>query len=198
LSIDKKKPAVVPSLEPASEVTVAPSVEPASIVYFRIAAGIIILFLLTLLFVGEPAPPLVAGTLAPQTKVTSYDNVDWDLTERFIGQFSIVNFWATWCGPCRYEIPHLVKLQDKYSDRLHVFGLAIDSPAKAVAKSVNEFGINYPVVKVEEQVVDLWRASAVPATYLIDPKGYVLWSTKGAINQEKLQQVVDKFLFSAK
>ena len=169
-----------------------------AIVYFRFAAGIIILFLLTLLFVGEPAPPLTPGTLAPKTKVTSYDNVEWELSDRLKGELSIVNFWATWCGPCRYEIPHLVKLQEKYQNRLRVFGLAIDSPAKAVAKSVKEFGINYPVVKVDEQVVDRWRASAVPATYIIDPKGYVVWSTKGAVTQRKLQEMVDKFLFSTK
>lgn len=115
-----------------------------------------------------------------------------------MGRLTIVNFWATWCGPCRYEIPHLVALQNQHGSRLQVFGLAIDSPAKAVAKSVSDFGINYPIARVDEKVVAQWGASAVPATYLINEKGTIVWSTKGAVTKKKLQEMVDMYLFSTK
>ena len=79
-----------------------------------------------------------------------------------------------------------------------VFGLAIDSPAKAVAKSVSDFGINYPIARVDEKVVTQWGASAVPATYLINEKeGTIVWSTKG-VTRKKLQEMVDMYLFSTK
>ena len=164
-------------------------------VYFRFAAGIIILFLLVLLAMGEPEPPLVAGSPAPQAKVESYDGRSWDLRGLY-GRPILVNFWATWCGPCRYEIPHLVKLSEQYGERMQVVGLAVSSPAAAVAEAVKAFGIRYPVARVSDETVDLWKASAVPATYLLDAKGQVLWSTRGAMTESALQSAVEKHLFS--
>jgi thiol-disulfide isomerase/thioredoxin len=165
--------------------------------YFRFAAAIIILILLVLMFVGEPAPPLPAGSQAPEAKVTSYDQREWVLSD-YYGRPILVNFWASWCGPCRYEIPHLVGINREYAGRLQVVGLAIDSPAKAVAKMVNDFGINYPIAQVDDATVEKWRAFAVPATYLLNESGQIVWSSKGAVTRSKLQEVVRQFLFSTK
>lgn len=168
-----------------------------AIYYFRFAAAIIIFFLLVLMFVGEPAPPLPAGSQAPEAQVTSYDQQKWTLSDHY-GRPMLVNFWASWCGPCRYEIPHLVDINREYAGKLQVVGLAIDSPAKAVAQMVTDFKINYPIAQVDDATVELWRAFAVPATYLLDENGQIVWSSKGAVTGSKLQKVVREHLFSTK
>ena len=149
------------------------------------------------MFVGEPAPPLPAGSQAPEAQVTSYDQQKWTLSDHY-GRPMLVNFWASWCGPCRYEIPHLVDINREYAGKLQVVGLAIDSPAKAVAQMVTDFKINYPIAQVDDATVELWRAFAVPATYLLDENGQIVWSSKGAVTGSKLQKVVREHLFSTK
>ena len=168
-----------------------------AIFYFRFAAGIIIAFLLLLLLAGEPEPPLLAGSQAPVAEVTSYDGQKWKLSGLY-GKPLLVNFWATWCGPCRYEIPHLVDLAKKHQDKIQVVGLVIDSPPAAVAEIVDEFGITYPIAVADGRTIDQWRAFAVPATYLLDASGRILWSSRGAMTRSTLHEVVERHLFSAK
>ena len=166
-------------------------------VYFRFAAGIIIAFLLLLLMMGEPEPPLAAGVSAPTARVSSYDGKIWKLSD-FYGKPIVVNFWATWCGPCRYEIPHLVDLAKQSPEDLQVVGFTVNSPVDEVVKAVKDFGITYPIARVDEPTIDLWRASAVPATYILDANGQIVWSTRGAMTKSTLQKKVAEHLFSPK
>jgi thiol-disulfide isomerase/thioredoxin len=68
------------------------------------------------------------------------------------GQVVLINFWATWCGPCRMETPWLVELQEKYRGRgLRVVGIAVDDPPEAVPPFAREFGVNYPLLLGRER-----------------------------------------------
>jgi len=116
----------------------------------------------TLRFFRNPAPvalpamtDLDGRTLAP---------------ENLRGKVVLVNFWATWCPPCREEIPDLIKLQDRYRDTLVVIGISQDSIApeevKAFAKT---HGMNYPVVMETDAIDNLFPAvSALPTSFFID------------------------------
>ncbi len=99
------------------------------------------------------------------------------------GKIVLLNFWATWCPPCRYEIPDLVRLRDAYSERdVAILGVSVDrgSPQRVrplLARFVDQYGINYPVLLDNElrllrQLVrrDL-TATGVPLTFVIDRKG---------------------------
>lgn len=107
------------------------------------------------------------------------------------GRLLLVNFWATWCGPCREEIPALVRLQgkDEYKN-LQIVGISIDSVAKVIDFSA-EFKINYPLVIGGLESIDLTRqlgnrAAALPFTVLIAPDGRLLATHLGGMNDHSL------------
>lgn len=118
---------------------------------------------------------------------------DWD------GKLRVVNFWATWCAPCREEIPGFVRLQDQYRDKGIVFvGVALDNE-KAVRRFVAETGMNYPVLLAEYSAIDLAKSagnqlSALPFTVLIARDGSYAHAFSGVVNEEQLKIAITRFL----
>ena len=106
------------------------------------------------------------------------------------GKVTLVNFWATWCGPCRAEIPDLIRLQARYPDDLQVIGVSTDEgPVEMVEAFATEFGINYPIVM---HTPELNRAfpgvMALPTSFIIDPDLRVVQTHVGLINPGVLEQ----------
>ncbi|MGC2231693.1 MAG: TlpA disulfide reductase family protein, partial [Candidatus Acidiferrum sp.] len=96
-------------------------------------------------FVRNPDP-------APAFKLTDLEGKPVTL-EAVHGKVVFLNFWATWCGPCRAEVPDLVALQAHYQGRLQIIGLNVDDDDAAdVQKYVDETGINYPVAMASDEV----------------------------------------------
>jgi thiol-disulfide isomerase/thioredoxin len=92
------------------------------------------------------------------------------------GKVILLNFWATWCGPCRAETQDLIQLQNKYKDSLQIIGLAVDVDDAAEVQSFAESsGINYPVaVAPIELRMQYGGITALPTSFLIDPEGRVV------------------------
>ena len=92
------------------------------------------------------------------------------------GKVIFLNFWATWCGPCRAEVPDLVALQDKYKSRLVVIGLNVDDEDPAAIKQfAGDFGINYPVVMAPSELrAQYGGIPALPTAFLLDTEGRVV------------------------
>ncbi len=88
----------------------------------------------------------------------------------FRGKVVLINFWATWCPPCRAEIPDLIALQDKYRDRLQIIGISQDEvPPEVVKRFVADYGINYPVVMTSPEIEKLFPGiSALPTSFIVD------------------------------
>ena len=94
---------------------------------------------MTLELLREPVPvgDVTMETLDGRTMSTR----DWQ------GKVTLVNFWATWCGPCRQEIPDLIRLQERYPDHLQVIGISTDEGDPSLVRAfADEMGMNYPVV----------------------------------------------------
>jgi thiol-disulfide isomerase/thioredoxin len=92
------------------------------------------------------------------------------------GKVILLNFWATWCGPCRMEVPDLVELQNKYKGRLQVIGLVVDDPDEAAVRTfAKTYGVNYPVaMATDEMRVQFGGVPALPTSFIIDAQGRVV------------------------
>ena len=108
------------------------------------------------------------------------------------GKVALVNFWATWCGPCREEIPHLIQLQERYPDHLQVVGVSTDEGDPAdVAAFADRMGVNYPIVMATD---DLYRefpgVFALPTSFIVDPDGKMVQTHVGLISPNVFEQEV--------
>ena len=137
---------------------------------------------ITVQFVRDPAP--VADVVMEDLDGRTMSTRDWH------GKVTLVNYWATWCGPCREEIPHLIRLQEHYPDQLQVIGISADQgdPAK-VKEFAREMGINYPIVM---ETTELNRqfpgVFALPTTFLVNREGRIVQTHVGLINPAVFEQ----------
>ena len=119
--------------------------------------------------------------------------------ERWRGQVLVVNYWATWCAPCREEIPGFVRLQERYGSRgLQFVGIAIDQPDK-VAEFASEFRINYPLLLGGLETIELLRqagnrAGVLPYTLVIDRKGNLVSREPGGLKEARLESIIQPLL----
>ncbi|HUQ86434.1 MAG TPA: TlpA disulfide reductase family protein [Vicinamibacterales bacterium] len=92
------------------------------------------------------------------------------------GKVVLLNFWATWCGPCKAEIPGFIELQEKYRDKLTIIGYSVDDTAELAKKYATEYKMNYPILLGEgrEDVQDAYGPIwGIPASFIISKDGKV-------------------------
>jgi cytochrome c biogenesis protein CcmG/thiol:disulfide interchange protein DsbE len=94
---------------------------------------------------------------------------------QYKGKVVIVNFWATWCGPCKVEIPDFVKLYDQYKDKgLVILGISIDDSAEQLQGFMKEFKMNYPVMQMKPEVEDAWGPFyGYPTSFIVARDGSI-------------------------
>ena len=127
----------------------------------------------TIRFVRNPDP-------APDFSLTDLDGRPVTLAGAK-GKVILLNFWATWCGPCRAEIPDLVELQKKYKDHLQILGLVVDDDDQDVIKEfAGKFGINYPVALATNDIrLQYGGIPALPTSFVLDSEGRIVQKHEG-------------------
>jgi thiol-disulfide isomerase/thioredoxin len=127
-------------------------------------------------FVRDPDP-------APEFNLKDLKGKDLNL-EASHGKVVLLNFWATWCGPCREEIPGLIALQKRYAGRLQIIGLIVDDDGeKNILDVMNSEGINYPVALADSKTrFDYGGIAALPTMFLINADGRVVQKHVGLYN----------------
>jgi thiol-disulfide isomerase/thioredoxin len=116
---------------------------------------------------------------------------------RFRGRILVANFWATWCAPCRAEVPILVRAQSRWGARgVQIVGLAVDDPA-AVSRFGQDFGVNYPLLVGQSDVDEIGRRlgnhrGVLPYTAVIDGEGRLLATKVGAYSESELEATLTR------
>lgn len=145
---------------------------------------------------GPTKAPATGGSvklLKNRTDVPSFTAPDLDgrpvSLAALRGKVVIVNFWATWCPPCREEIPDLIALQKKYTDSLQIIGVAQDSGSlEDVRRFAAEHGMNYPTVLSTPEIETLFPGvSALPTTFVLDREGRLAQKHVGMLNAARTE-----------
>jgi thiol-disulfide isomerase/thioredoxin len=112
--------------------------------------------------------------LAPDFTVKTFDGKEITLSQ-LKGKVVLLDFWATWCGPCRESIPHLIQLYKSHRENgFELVGMNLDKgDGKDVHRFIKSMDIPYPVVAAPEEVVRNYRVTGIPATFLIDKEGRI-------------------------
>jgi len=135
-----------------------------------------------------------ADTAAPW-KLKDLDGKTVSLSD-FKGKVVVLDFWATWCPPCRMEIPHFIALQKQYASQgMSVVGISLDESPDAVVAFAKKEGINYPIVMGDEKVVaDYGNIEAIPTTFIIDQNGKIVNKYVGYTEPDVIENDVKKLL----
>lgn len=101
------------------------------------------------------------------------------------GKIVIIDFWATWCPPCRRGIPDLVEIQKKYQKEVLIIGISLDNETKPdVVPFIKKFGINYPVAYGTTEVVEAFgNIEAIPTSFIIDKSGQIVDKHIGLVDK---------------
>lgn len=128
---------------------------------------------------------------APAWKLTDVDGKA-VTSDQFKGKVVVLDFWATWCPPCREEIPGYTELARKYGDKLVIVGVSLDEAGpKVVQPFMKKMGINYPIVMGDEAVVSAFGGvKVIPTTFLIDRNGQIRDRKDGALPTEQYEKKI--------
>ena len=149
---------------------------------------------------AEPDDASLTGKPAPLNfTLKDMNGVEVKLAS-FKGKVILLNFWATWCGPCRAEIPSLVELQTQFADDLVVLGFSVDDPVEKLKPYATEFKINYPILvglgreDVQEAFGPLW---GIPVSVIIAPNGTIHRKHSGIATKEQFEREIKAALESS-
>ena len=128
---------------------------------------------------GEPQKPEV-GFQAPDFTLTAIDGSSYRLKD-LRGKVVFVNIWATWCPPCRQEMPSMVRLYNMLKgEGLEILAVSEDRDPQAVRQFAKRYGVTFPILMDEgKRVYQLYRATGVPETHLVNREGKIEASTIG-------------------
>jgi cytochrome c biogenesis protein CcmG, thiol:disulfide interchange protein DsbE len=144
---------------------------------------------------ASPGKKSLGGAPAPGFSLQDLEGQPLDLAD-YRGKVVLLDFWATWCAPCRDEIPHFVQLQDKYGGQgLQVIGISMDDGPQPVREFYRQFKMNYPVALGTEKVADSYGGVlGLPVTFVIDRNGRMAAKYTGAVEMAVVEQEIQSLL----
>ena len=157
---------------------------------------------------GEPlrsAASASAGKAGPSCDATGKATFDFVLKDEhnlpvkladYRGKVVIVNFWATWCGPCKAEIPDFVKLYAEYKDKgLVIVGVSVDDSPEQLQAFMREFRMNYPVVQMRPEVEDAWGPFyGYPTSFIVARDGSICTKHIGPATHAQFESEIKALL----
>ena len=150
---------------------------------------------------ASPTPQRPVGTAvgmqAPDLGLETLEGTPVRLSD-YRGQVVVLNFWATWCGPCRMEVPGLVSVYGRYREKgFTILAVNLHEPRERVEPFVRETGIEFPVLLDAEGLTgELYAIRGIPTSYFLDREGVVRQVVPGAMPEEAIVQLVEPLLDS--
>lgn len=146
---------------------------------------------------GATGSSIVSDQL-PDFTLPALDGNPWR-AEEWRGRILVINFWASWCPPCRKEMPLFVRLHEELASKGVLFvGIAIDDP-QSVQNFIDTHGVEFPILLGQEQGIELSRqlgnrVEALPFTVVADRKGRIVLKQAGEMREEKLEPLLQQLL----
>ena len=137
---------------------------------------------------------LTKGDVAPDFTLTTLDGKEVKLSD-LKGKKVVLNFWATWCPPCKAEMPHMQNFYEDYSQDENVEILAINltngDKVESVQNFVQDYGLTFPIPMDEEgKVNEIYQAITIPTSYMIDTKGRIQNKVVGPMDENMIKDFV--------
>jgi len=151
---------------------------------------------------GNGAQPASTGGTCDQTGRGTFDFVLKNEVNQpvkladYKGKVVIVNFWATWCGPCKVEIPDFVKLYAEYKDKgLVIVGISVDDSPEQLQSFMREYKMNYPVLQMRPEVEDAWGPFyGYPTSFIVARDGSICTKHIGPATKEQFESEIKALL----
>lgn len=132
---------------------------------------------------------------APNFELTDLEGNAVALSD-YRGQKVLINFWATWCPPCRVEMPHMQRFYEDFNSEVVILAVnmtSIDKGMDAITPFIEEFGLTFPIVLDQEgDVMNTYQITAYPTTYAVDSQGVIRAKFIGPMNYETMKNIVEK------
>lgn len=147
-------------------------------------------FLLCALLLGSS---LAQAQNRPEVQISSQDIIK--AVSQAKGKVVVVNFWASWCPPCRQEIPDLIALRKRIpEDKLLMIGVSIDQDPAMFSSFAGKAGFNYPVYLAKADVPQAFSLRSIPRTMVYSPKGEMVKAIEGFVTGPELEKIISKLL----
>lgn len=143
--------------------------------------------------IGTGSANLAVGDDAPDTELPRLDGEGTGSIADYRGDWVLVNFWASWCTPCRDESPTLQRFSERHEDDVVVLGINTQDLSSDAFGFVEEFGLTYPMLRdpdSESPLSEEYGATGLPESFLVDPEGDVAMICRGPIDQGDLEELV--------
>lgn len=162
----------------------------------KVAASIVLVLLIAVAMVQaleaepeEALPGLKTGTKAPDFSLQTLDGENVKLSD-YEGKKVVLNFWATWCKPCREEMPDLQTIYSENNEEIVILAVNMDAH-NDVKGFTDSYAVTFPVLlDVEDKVSRIYQVISLPTTYFIDEKGDIAQKHLGQITYEQLEEVL--------
>ncbi|MGP0628469.1 peroxiredoxin family protein [Nitrospina sp. 32_T5] len=171
-------------------ISTRPLCQPGRFHFRHIFFGLVVLLTAALL-VSSPAVAESDTTPAPPFTLKSLDGGDRSLKD-YRGRYLLLNFWATWCGPCKMEMPSLEALHRRFqAENLTVLGISNDPFGKRVVEPfMNAYNLTFPVLlDPKQEISKQYGVHSLPTSFLIDPEGRILGVLAGAEDWSKPETI---------